>query len=275
MEMTLRTFLVAAVAALALAAPPWPAWSGAPGQPAARTAVAIPGGNFMPQFGADPGAASVDVPPFRLDSEPVTNSQFFRFTVARPEWAPERVAPQFADARYLSHWSGGPGFRRPAPWLMDLPVTYVSWHAADAYCRAQGGALPTTFQWELAAAADQARADARLEPAFSERILAWYSRPFALEDLSPDRTSPPNFYGVRGLHGLVWEWVDDFDSPRFAGAGGRGEGDPMDRFCGAGAYGAQGTRDYAAFMRFALRSSLQAHYTSPSLGFRCAYPAAD
>jgi formylglycine-generating enzyme required for sulfatase activity len=81
----------------------------------------------------------------------------------------------------------------------------------------------------------------------------------------------PNLYGVRSLHRQVWEWVDDFDSPRFTGASGRGEGDPSDKSCGTGAFGAQGIQDYAAFMRFALRSSLQAPYTSASLGFRCAY----
>jgi sulfatase modifying factor 1 len=41
-------------------------------------------------------------------------------------------------------------------------------------------------------------------------------------------------------------------------------------FCGSGALGASSFDDYAAFMRYAFRSSLKAHYTVPNLGFRCA-----
>jgi formylglycine-generating enzyme required for sulfatase activity len=240
----------------------------------ARNAVPIPGGDFMPLFGADPGARTVRVAPFRMDVNPVTNGEFFAFTLAHAEWAPGRVDDHRADSRYLSHWEHtGSGTPQPGAGQMDRPVTFVSWHAADAFCQAQGGLLPTVFQWEFAAAASETRADARKDPGFIGPILAWYSQPFRLEDLEPVGRDTANFYGVRDLHRLVWEWTDDFDSPRFTGAGGRGEGDPSDRSCGAGAYGAQGVEDYAAFMRFALRTSLQGHYTTASVGFRCAYAA--
>jgi len=246
----------------------------APATYAASPAVTIPGGDFVPLFGADPGLSTVHVAPFRMDVDPVTNAEFFAFTLAHTEWSPERIAPQFADAQYLTHWTADAGGRRaPTPEQMDRPATLVSWFAADAYCHGQGGLLPTTFQWEFAAAADPTRADARQDLSFAAQILAWYSQPFQLANLRAVGQDTPNFYGVRDLHQLVWEWVDDFDSPRFSGAGGRGEGNPAFATCGAAAYGAQGMRDYAAFMRFALRSSLQSQYTSASLGFRCAYAA--
>ena len=41
-------------------------------------------------------------------------------------------------------------------------------------------------------------------------------------------------------------------------------------FCGAGAASSVDPGDYAAFMRYAMRSSYSAHYTIESLGFRCA-----
>ena len=237
---------------------------------AARDSVPLPGGEFEPLFGADAGTTTVHVAPFRIDVNPVTNAEFFAFTLAHTEWTPGRVNARLADRQYLSHWTAAAGATaHPSAQEMDRPVTNVSWHAADAFCRAQGGLLPTVFQWEFAAAASRTRPDARKDPAFIGEILAWYSRPFRLEDLQAVGIGPVNFYGVRDLHRLVWEWTDDFDSPRFATAGGRGETDA--RSCGAGAYGAQGVEDYAAFMRFALRSSLQSEYTSVSLGFRCAY----
>lgn len=41
--------------------------------------------------------------------------------------------------------------------------------------------------------------------------------------------------------------------------------------CGAGSVGAKDRENYAAFMRYALRSSLEASYSVANLGFRCAY----
>ena len=46
-------------------------------------------------------------------------------------------------------------------------------------------------------------------------------------------------------------------------------------FCGAGAASSVDPNDYAAFMRYALRSSYSAHYTVESLGFRCALGATE
>jgi len=44
-------------------------------------------------------------------------------------------------------------------------------------------------------------------------------------------------------------------------------------YCGAGAAGATDFENYAAFMRYAFRSSLQASYCIANLGFRCAHDA--
>jgi sulfatase modifying factor 1 len=41
-------------------------------------------------------------------------------------------------------------------------------------------------------------------------------------------------------------------------------------FCGAGAASSADPSDYAAFMKYALKSSYEANYTMESLGFRCA-----
>ena len=80
----------------------------------------------------------------------------------------------------------------------------------------------------------------------------------------------PNLHGVRDLHGLVWEWVEDFNSAMVTGESRADSGLERNLFCGAGAVGAKDTGDYAAFMRQALRSSLKANNTTTSLGFRCA-----
>ena len=77
---------------------------------------------------------------------------------------------------------------------------------------------------------------------------------------------------MRDLHGLVWEWVDDFNALLVAGDS-RTQGDPDKlKFCGAGAISLQDRDNYAVLMRIALLSSLDAADTTSSLGFRCARP---
>ena len=79
-----------------------------------------------------------------------------------------------------------------------------------------------------------------------------------------------NFYGVHDLHGVVWEWVEDFNNAAVV-SDSREQGDETrGRFCGGGALQATDTRDYPTFMRLAMRGSLEARYTTSNLGFRCA-----
>ena len=74
-------------------------------------------------------------------------------------------------------------------------------------------------------------------PAWRERILAWYARPSSAPLPRVGRAAA-DVYGVRDLHGLVWEWVDDFNALLVAGDS-RNQGDPDKlKFCGAGALSA-------------------------------------
>ena len=161
-----------------------------------------------------------------------------------------------------------PAPRAPA----DAPVVHVSWFAARAYAHWAGKRLPTTAQWELAAAAGYTRPDGRNDEAFNRDLYAWLGRP-APDVLPSVATARPNFYGVRGLSGLVWEWVEDFNSAMVTGESRADAGVDPNLFCAAGAVGAKDTSDYAAYMRSALRSSLKANNTTSSLGFRCAREA--
>jgi formylglycine-generating enzyme required for sulfatase activity len=198
---------------------------------------------------------------------PVTNAQFLAFVQAHPQWQRDRVARVFADDRYLAQW------RMPTA-LVDAaqaaqPVTQVSWFAAQAYCEAQDARLPTWPEWEYAAAADETRRDARKDSAWRERILSWYSRPSS-QALPRAGLQPPNAYGVQDLHGLVWEWTEDFSSLLVSGDN-RNQGDAdKAKFCGAGALSMDDRENYAVLMRVAMLSSLEANDTTNNLGFRCA-----
>ena len=174
------------------------------------------------------------------------------------------MAPLFADAGYLHKQGDAP----IAPDVAERPVTSVSWFAAQAFCEAEGARLPTWYEWEYVAAADATRSDARRDPAWRARILGWYSQ--SSHSAPASVGGPPNLYGVRDMHGLIWEWVDDFNA-LLVSADSRSQGDPDQlQFCGAGAISLQDRENYAVLMRVALLSSLRGADTTENLGFRCA-----
>ena len=228
----------------------------------------LPGGSFRTALKyEDRKGAPVHVAPFELMKRPVTNADFLAFVATHPQWRRDRVARTFADARYLAHWRGATRLDDDAQGRQ--PATNVSWFAARAYCEAQGARLPTWSEWEYAAAADETRRDARRDPAWRERILSWYSRP-SNTALPRAGLQPPNVYGVQDLHGLVWEWTDDFSS-LLVSEDNRNQGDgDRTRFCGAGALAMDDRENYAVLMRVAMLSSLEASSTTANLGFRCA-----
>jgi sulfatase modifying factor 1 len=235
---------------------------------AAAEYVTLPGGAFRTALKyEDLGGGDVRVAPFALMRKPVTNAQFLAFVQAHPAWRRDRVASVFAEPRYLSHWAGPDALGAKAQ--PQQPVVQVSWFAAQAYCEAQGARLPSWTEWEYAAAADETRRDARKDPIWRERILGWYSQP-SNRPLPRAGLQTPNAYGVQDLHGLVWEWTEDFSS-LLVDADNRNQGDPDNaRFCGAGALAMDDRDNYAVLMRVAMLSSLDAEDTTANLGFRCA-----
>ena len=118
---------------------------------AAAGMVLIVGGVFRPLFGSPTDPKEVPVAPFGLDALPVTIGDYLEFVRANPAWQRSRVKRLFADASYLKNWVGDldPGTNAPTA----APVTFVSWFAARAYAQWKGKRLPTTAEWELAAAA--------------------------------------------------------------------------------------------------------------------------
>lgn len=226
----------------------------------------VPGGTYRPFYRQAQGN-SVRVDAFFLDVHPVTNGDFLAFVRAEPRWERSHVARLFADEGYLTRWAGD---LDPGPRAGDRqPVVSVSWFAASAYCRWRGRRLPTEYEWEFAARAGETVPDASRDPAFTRRILNWYSHPQP-ETLGDVMTGQPNFYGIHDMHRLVWEWVQDFDPPTVSSDSRQSPDSETSRFCGGAALSAADQSDYAAFIRHAMRYSLRATYAVSNLGFRCA-----
>jgi formylglycine-generating enzyme required for sulfatase activity len=224
-------------------------------------------GTYRPLYPPSPRELEITVRAFWLDRLPVTNGDYARFVSANQAWQRGKPARIFADESYLAHWKDD---AKPGVGVdPDAPVVRVSWFAAKAYCTWRKKRLPTEAEWELTASASEANADATGEPAWRDRIIEWYGRPGGTK-LGRVGKGAANVWGVRDLHGLIWEWVLDFNSALLsADARESGDKDKM-RFCGAGALGAGDKTDYVRFMRVAFRSSLRSDFTTSTLGFRCA-----
>lgn len=244
----------------------WSGWASAASN-APVGMVAISGGVFKPMFRSTADLNEVTVKPFYLDTLPVTNGEFLEFVRANPRWQRSSVKRLFADQTYLKHWAGD--LELGTNISANAPVTFVSWFAAKAYAQWCGKRLPTAAEWEFVAAASSTRPDGENDPEFNRTIVNWYStaNPTRLPDVG---SRAANYWGVHDLHGLIWEWVADFNTTMVTGDSRGDTGLERQLFCGSGAATARDVSNYTAFMRYGFRSSLKADYCIHNLGFRCA-----
>ncbi|MDD4597553.1 MAG: formylglycine-generating enzyme family protein [Lentimicrobiaceae bacterium] len=223
----------------------------------------IPEGKYLPLYSGNNNFKTTGA--FYIDRYPVTNQEFKKFVRDNPEWGKLRVKSLFADKGYLRHWNDENSFEDK---LKDSPVVNVSWFAAQKFCECQGKRLPTTDEWERVAAAGLKSADGSKEKDFQQWILMVTSRP--QQKPIPDiGSTKQNFYGIWDMHGLIWEWTYDFNSSLSSGGSRGNTGSGNDLFCGGGGAQSGDVENYAAFLRYALRSSLKAGHVLQNLGFRC------
>jgi iron(II)-dependent oxidoreductase len=233
------------------------------------------GVSFPGSFENETPAHVVEVSAFRIDRDEVTNARFAAFLEARPEWRRENVPADRQNGHYLELWTDGhvPSSRA------DHPVAFVTWHAAQAFCRWAGGRLPTEAEWELAA---RAGTDAEFPwgdgPPTAE--LANYAAS-GNKDTVPVGRYPPNPLGLHDLAGNVWElvldeWQDHYPEGRQHDpiVGGPVSDDSLLAVTGrrvlrGGSFGGSPVN-----LRTRWRDSHPVTNAVAFVGFRCAYPSA-
>ncbi|SMO46926.1 formylglycine-generating enzyme family protein [Gracilimonas mengyeensis] len=221
----------------------------------------VPAGSYhsvLPEVVGEP----VQVDSFYMDETVVTNEQYVKFLEEHPEWRRSEIPPVFTNDGYLREWDSdlNPGYENLG---MNRPVTRVSWFAANAYCAAQGGRLPTLNEWEYSAQLLEFANEAEANK-FSSKLISWYSGIDVNNLPEVGSTQIETTAGVKDQFGLIMEWVDDF-KPIIA--------DELSLDCGTvGRMQTLGSvYSYAASIRYITRMSFNAKITTGMVGFRCAF----
>jgi formylglycine-generating enzyme required for sulfatase activity len=159
------------------------------------------------------GVHKAKVGAFRIAKFTVTNQEYKRFVDATGHPPPERNS---LGGKY--HLWTGSSF--PAA-IARQPVVNVSWTDATAYCawlaKETGEAyrLPTEEEWEIAA-----RGGLKAKPyPWGDGIdatRAWYGKKWnGMETLRDVDYGQANPFGLYGMAGNVWQWVEDWYVPVF------------------------------------------------------------
>lgn len=209
-------------------------------------------------------AHAVHLDTFRLDVFPVTVEEFALFLTysgGERHYSPNQPIER-VDGGYLAE-SGAE----------QLPIHYVSWEAADHYCRWAGKRLPTEAQWERAAAGTEGREYPWGDDGPNCRRANYFTGSTHCEEEPDDVAARPDGQtpdGVYGMAGNVAEWTADYYGPYPEDGADRenptGPDDGELRTVRGG-----GFLDGSRWLRTRSRWGANPAHSSRSIGFRCAH----
>lgn len=191
---------------------------------------------------------------FYIDTTEVTNGKYKEFVAATGRKPP-------------IYWAE-PTYIEIEDKMSAYPVTYVTWHDADAYCKWRKKRLPTEKEWEKTARGTDGREfpwgdefDIKKANALGEYGGLGPAGKF------PEGTSP---YGAVDMAGNVWEWTADWYK-QYPG-GDFSDEDYGEKFkvVRGGGWGGVGHYSLQIYVRTSYRNVAPPDRGFDDLGFRCA-----
>jgi formylglycine-generating enzyme required for sulfatase activity len=174
---------------------------------------------------------------------------------SNPAWSRERLPANQHNGEYLKLWIKD---SYPAG-EADLPVTFITWHAAAAFCAASGKRLPDEVEWEFAAGRGGAAEFPWGDDLPTSKSANWSGANIG----KPSKVgSFPPAHGLYDMAGNVWEFVADEwrDSYREDA-----KPSPGRRVVRGGSFGGSPVN-----LRVRYRDSHPELGAGPHVGFRCA-----
>ena len=173
------------------------------------------------------------------------------------------------NGRYVEHWT----VNHPGAAITDHPVTFVSWHAAVAYCTWRGKRLPSEAEYEWAAQDGASRFECPWgDTTPSDERVNWGGD--GIDGTVPVGTYPPNARGLYDMSGNVWHftadpWVDTYSMMlKDSSPTNKFDDTRIRQVVRGGSYGAN-----AANLRVRYRDSHRPFDARVMVGFRCALSA--
>lgn len=142
-----------------------------------------------------------------LDKYEVTNQDYLEFVLATGHRPALDDSCETDACRSGNLWQG----RSFPEEIARQPVTQVSWHDAEAYCRWAGKRLPTEAEWEKAARGPVGNLfpwGNDLPPGRAAYRRKWRGI-FTMEAVGSFPTGI-SVYGIHDMAGNVWEWTNDW-----------------------------------------------------------------
>lgn len=206
-------------------------------------------------FASELPAHRVTVRAFSIDRTEVTNAAFKTFVDAHQAWSRERLAADRHNGEYLTTWAGG----SYPPGDEDAPVTFITWHAASAFCESAGKRLPTETEWEFAAGRGLPGEFPWGDDLPDAAKANWSGANIG----KPSRVGAfPPAHGLSDMAGNVWEFVADPWTDSYATDA---KISPGRRVIRGGSFGGSPVN-----LRVRYRDSHPELGAGPHVGFRCA-----
>ncbi len=223
-------------------------------------------------FDNESPAHEVTLSDFRIDKHEVTNARFLQFLDAVPEWRKDRLDTREHNGDYLADWQEG----QYPEGMGQHPVVFVTWAAAQSYCRWRDGRLPTEAEWEFVARSGDSREFPWGDTLPSPERANYYSSNIG-EPVEVGKY-PPNDLGVFDLAGNVWELLLDAWVPQYPNeaqidpiAGGPIENEQIRDIRGRRAVRGASFGGSVVNLRTRWRDSHVVTNAIGFVGFRCAY----